>query len=211
MQRPHFTVYLGLSLDGYIASPAKSRGTKFLDQFPSGEVLQRFRVFLSTIDTIIMGRVSYIEAINEGFWEPAFDVGRVIVLTHQNQPLPALPTGSKSSVSTVQFGSETAVEPVVEFAEKLYQAGSRRVYLYGGAKSIAPFHRAGVVDRWTLGYAPILLGAGISLWETIAKYGGASAEEGVGKWQNQLELGEKLRLSKSEVLSNGILEVTYDR
>ncbi|HEY3242456.1 MAG TPA: dihydrofolate reductase family protein [Phycisphaerae bacterium] len=168
-------MYIAVSLDGYIAD--KDGGVGWLDPYFSPEI--DFAGFMKTIGITVMGRVTYDWAVAHGH---AGDQGRCMVLTHR--PLDDPPRGMES------FGGD-----VRELAARLQEglAGTGKdIWLMGGGQSIAPFHEAGLVDRWELSIIPVLLGDGIPLFPKHTR--------GL----------EGLRLTHSRTLKNGIVEVRYE-
>lgn len=66
------------------------------------------------------------------------------------------------------------------------------IWLIGGGNSIAAFHEAGLVDRWELSIIPALLHDGIPLFPN--RSGGL----------------ERLQLTRSWTMRNGIIEAWYE-
>lgn len=96
-----------------------------------------------------------------GWWgeEPPFRVP-VFVLTH-TAPRPAI---EMAGGTAFHF---TRAAPGEVLAQALDVAGERDVRIGGGVTVVRDFLRAGLVDRLHVAVAPILLGAGIRLWDDL--------------------------------------------
>ncbi len=173
---PLIRAYLAVSLDGYIAD--RDDGVAWLDPFFSPEV--DFAGFVKTIGATIMGRATYDWSVAHGHAGQAG--GRCLVLTHR--PIDHPPPGVEAFEGDVR-----------ELADRLRREladTSKDVWHMGGGLSIAPFHAAGLIDRWELAIMPVVLGDGIPLFPKHSR--GA----------------ERLRLTRSRTLKNGIVEVCYE-
>lgn len=145
MERPHFAVFLAMSLDGFIARP--DGGLDWLHSVHLEGEDYGFGAFMAGVDSLVLGRATYDVVL--GF-EPWPYVGkRVVVLTHR----PSAPRQGESFM---------AGDPR-EIAAALAAGGARRVYLDGGA-TVRAFLAADLVDSLTLSVLPVVLGAGIRLF-----------------------------------------------
>ncbi len=144
-------VYLGLSLDGFLAAP---------DGVPAWEGLERpgkvdaamygYADFMREISMLVMGRTTY-DGCREAFGEhwPWHDK-HVMVLTHR--PLPA---ANPPGVLPWHQG----VAALLSDLRSPRQSG--HIHLLGGAEAIASFRAIQAIDRYDLYLIPVLLGAGI--------------------------------------------------
>ncbi|WP_271984084.1 dihydrofolate reductase family protein [Pseudoclavibacter terrae] len=149
-------VFIGVSADGKIA---REDGTLdwLTDPSPRPHAVSGnsdrpalvWETFSPTIDTIVMGRATYESVLGFDGWP--FDGKRVIVLT---------------SRTAVEDARVTRAESVDEATRLLGEGGAAEVYIDGG-RTIQSFLRAGLVDEITLSVAPIILGAGRSLFGTL--------------------------------------------
>jgi dihydrofolate reductase len=98
---------------------------------------------MSSVDTIVVGRVTYELALGFGQWPYAGK--RVIVLSHQKR--------------TAVHGEEFFAGDVAELAK----LDAKRVYVDGG-KVITQFLAANLIDDMTVSVVPIVLGDGIPLF-----------------------------------------------
>ena len=148
--------YLAASLDGFIA-----RENGDLDWLPQPTETADdfgFSAFLSSVDTLVMGRGTFEKVLTFGQWP--FDGKRVVVLSTRlaKRDLPA----------TVAPRVELHPGPIVALVKWLAQAGARRVYVDGG-KVIQGFLAAGLLAEITLTRVPVILGAGIPLFGPLAR------------------------------------------
>lgn len=180
-REPLMRASLAVSADGYIADV--SGGVDWLNDYFSPEI--DFMGFLRTIGATIYGRTTFDWAMAQGHagaTDPTAPGGRAIVLTRR--PIENCPAGVEA------FGGDVR-ELAATLRAELKGTG-KDVWLMGGGRSIAPFHEAGLVDRWELSIIPILLGNGIPLFPPHSRGFGA------------------LRLTRTRVLENGIVEAWYE-
>jgi dihydrofolate reductase len=144
--RPHCAVFIATSLDGFIALPDGS--IRWLDAVQLDGEDYGFASFFDSVDTLLMGRLTWETVLGFGEWPYAGK--RVVVLTHRAAE------GSHGEL----FRSG---EPAAVLAE-LHAEGARRVYVDGGAV-ISQFLREGLLDELTLSIVPVLLGDGIRLFQ----------------------------------------------
>lgn len=137
-------VFIGVSVDGFIAKPdgdlawLTERG---LDMNDSG-----YPEFIAGIDALIMGRTSYETVLGFDQWpydKPVFVVSSTL-------------EGSGRDDVVVAPSLNSVVEAFTS-------AGHAHAYVDGGA-TIQSFLRAGLIDTITLSYAPVLIGEGSPLF-----------------------------------------------
>ncbi len=169
MARPVCAAFVGASLDGFIARP--DGALDWLRPFEGAD--NGFEEFMASVDAVVIGRATYDVVLGFGAWP----YGRrpVYVLTHR-APVPrhgeTLVSGEPGSI-----------------VGRLARAGVRRAYVDGGAV-VSRFLAAGLLDEITLSFVPVVLGAGIRLF--------------------QAPLPERtLRLNGSRALPNGIVQARY--
>lgn len=134
---------LAVSLDGYIA---KTDGTvDFLDE-PIPEFNDQFQSFITSVDSIVMGRNTYNQMVT--FGDIPFKDKDIYVLTHQ---------------------SDTPKAPHVRFVnepiEKVLNQISGQVWLFGGSGLIKQCMDLEQIDEFQLFIVPHLLGEGIPLFQ----------------------------------------------
>ncbi len=143
--RPRCSVFIALSLDGFIA-----RGDGRIDWL---SVVERagedygYARFMDSVDAIVFGRKTYETALGFDAWPYAGK--RCVVLTHQQR--------------TARHGETFHAGALDALVDALGAAGVKRVYVDGGTV-IRQFLAAGLVDDMTLSIVPILLGEGIPLF-----------------------------------------------
>jgi dihydrofolate reductase len=95
----------------------------------------------------------------QGWWgdDPPFRVPVFVLTHHEREPL----TLSDTTFTFVTDGAESALE------HALAAAGDRDVQVAGGANVAQQYLRAGQVDELQLHVAPMLLGGGARLFDTL--------------------------------------------
>lgn len=210
--RPQVFVNCAASVDGRIAWAEGKRA-----RLSSAEDLRRVQELRAGVDAILVG-VGTVVADDPSLrvhWEllgraPGRDPIRVVVDGSGRTPPGArVLDGSARTivgisgrchrkfpdhVRTIPAGPSTVDLPVL--FERLREAGIRTLLVEGGSQILASVLRGGLFDRWTVYYAPLLIGAG-SAPPIVA--GSAARSEG--------EAG-KLRLEAIERLGEGYV-ATY--
>lgn len=145
------TVFVGTSLDGYIARPDGS-----FDFLPSDGAAGEsgFEEFFAQVDALVMGRGTYETAL--AFPEWPYGGKPVVVLSHR--PLPGPP---RAGVERMQG------EPA-DVVAALAARGLRRLYVDGGL-TVQAFLRAGLVDRLVVTRVPVLIGVGRPLFGPLPR------------------------------------------
>ena len=143
-----FILYIATSVDGYIA-----RLNGSIDWLPTPEAYEdnSYNQFYHSIDALVMGSTTYKQVLEFGDW--AYSGKLAYVLTRQNL------STARPDVVFVK-----GVEEVVEDAQK---RGYQRVWLMGGGKVASSFMKKGLVDEYIITIIPVILGAGISLYQSV--------------------------------------------
>ena len=174
-------VFIGMSLDGYIARPDSDLG--WLTDPPAGIKHERitsdrqaldYGAFIGSIDHVVMGRGTYDKALTFDAWP--YEDQQTIVLSTTLRP-PAAP----------RITCARSVPEVVSLLERR----AREVYVDGG-QVIRAFLAAGLVDEISIGTVPVLIGTGIPL------FGQFSGDD------------VQLRLRAANASENGMTHATYD-
>ena len=138
-------VYVGISLDGYIAAP--DGGVDWLN--PYADARAGFMPFVKTIGSAIMGRGTYDFAAGHGFTGsgdmPSY------VLTHR----PFTPP----SESVIPYSGDLRA-----LVATIRERHPRDIWLMGGGNATKAFHDADLIDIWSIAFVPTLLGAGIPMF-----------------------------------------------
>lgn len=143
--RPQCSVYIAVSLDGYIARP--DGGLDWLARVAAEGEDYGYAAFFAGVDALVMGRNTHDTVLGFGQWP--YVGKRCVVLTNR-------PAAAREGVEF--FAGEPG--PLLD---RLAQEGVRRVYVDGGVV-IRQFLAAGLVDELTLSLIPIVLGSGIRLF-----------------------------------------------
>ena len=144
------SVFVGTSLDGYIARP---NGTfDFLP--PDGGEPHGYDEFIATVDTIVMGRNTFDTVLGLGPW-PYRDK-RVVILSNRPMDDSALREGVV----------EQMAGPPEQIVAQLARSGAQHLYVDGGI-TIQQFLRAGLIQRLIITRVPVLIGEGIPLFGSL--------------------------------------------
>lgn len=144
--RPRCSVYVAVSVDGYIARPGG--GIDWLSIVELEGEDYGYKVFLDSIDVLVVGRKTYDVALGFAGWP--YVGKRCVVLTHR-PPLAS------------RHGEEFFAGVPRAVVERLAREGARRVYVDGGAV-IQQFLSARLIDDLTLSVVPVVLGGGVRLF-----------------------------------------------
>jgi dihydrofolate reductase len=146
--RPRTSVFVGASLDGFIARPNGA-----IDFLPDTPEPHGFDEFFATVDALLMGRKTYETVLAFGVWP----YGAKTVFVYSSQPLSPAPA---DAVIERVSGTPDAV------MAQMAQRGAQHVYVDGG-QTVQAFLRAGLIDRLTITRVPVILGAGISIFGAV--------------------------------------------
>ena len=166
-------LYVGISLDGYIAD-AKG-GVDWLN--PYADARAGFTPFAKSIGSAIMGRGTYDHAVAGGYADfgmPAY------VITHR----PFTP----ASASVVPYSGD-----LKRLVETMRAEHPRDIWLIGGGEVAKAFHEQDLIDIWTIGFIPTLLGKGLPMFPPVTM-----AER-------------RLRLVRTHTYKSGVIELRYER
>jgi len=144
------SVFVGTSLDGYIARPNGA-----LDFLPAnGGEPHGYEEFIATVDALVIGRRTFEAVLAFDTWP--YDGKPVFVLS--SRPLAAAaPAGAIV---------ERLSGPPVDIMSRLAGRGFRHIYVDGGI-TIQRFLRAGLIERLIVTRVPVLIGAGIPLFGAL--------------------------------------------
>ena len=140
------SVFVGTSLDGFIARPDGS-----FDFLPVDTTEDHgYGEFFASVDLLVMGRKTYETALGFDGWP----YGPKPVFVLSSRPLAPAPEGAVV---------ERMAGPPAEIVARLDARGFRHAYLDGGA-TIQGFFAAGLVQRLIVTRVPVLIGSGIPLF-----------------------------------------------
>ena len=143
-------VFIATSLDGYIATREDRLDWLFQTE---GEGDNGYQEFLSTVDTVVMGRRTYDWIRQETGDNFPYQEQQCYVFSRHPHP-------SDERVTFVQ-------EPVSDFAQRLKQQSGKDIWVVGGGQLLHAFASLRLVDEWFITVAPTLLGDGIPLFHTV--------------------------------------------
>lgn len=143
-----FILYVATTLDGYIAS--SNGGLEWLTAFETDDAEDSYTAFYATIDALIMGATTYEQVLEFGDWPYPGKLS--YVLTSRNL---------STDRDDIVFFSQ-----IEALLEDIKHQGFRRVWIVGGGKVASLLMAQGLVDESILTIIPIILGAGISLYQT---------------------------------------------
>ncbi len=144
------SVFVGTSLDGFIARPSGS-----FDFLPAdGGEPHGYDEFIASVDAIVMGRNTFETVLSLGAWP--YGDKRVVVLSSKSVDLSAARGGIV----------EQMAGPPEQIVAQLAASGARHIYVDGGI-TIQQFLRAGLIQRLTITRVPVLIGEGIPLFGTL--------------------------------------------
>lgn len=149
---------LAVTLDGYIEGPNGETDWCILDDDMD------FEGFLSRIDSIFYGRVSYGQwghfrpdatagEAEKAFWENVHSKKKY-VFSRNAQP------DNKATYIAADLENQVAT---------LKQQEGKDIWLYGGAQLIRTFIRMNLIDVYRLSVHPVVLGAGKPLFQQLSE------------------------------------------
>jgi len=171
---------LAVSLDGFIEGPNGEIDWCIMDDDMD------FSGFLSGIDTIFYGRVSY-DAW--GNFQPDSNASPT-----EHKLWEAVHSKRKVVFSSQKRQDEKAVFIHSDIPDKVLgikNEGGKDIWLYGGASLIKTFIRSGLIDVFRMSVHPIALGGGKPLFEDL---------------KDRLSL----RLVKTNVFRSGVVQLIYE-
>jgi dihydrofolate reductase len=145
------TVFVGVSLDGFIARPDGG-----LDWLPEdGGEPHGYDELIASVDAIVIGRRTFETVLSLGPWP--YGDKRVVVLSSRPVDLSAVEGGVVEHMSG----------PPADIVSRLAATGAHHLYVDGGI-TIQGFLRAGLIQRLIITRVPVLIGEGIPLFGALA-------------------------------------------
>jgi len=146
------SVFIGTSLDGYIARPNGE-----FDFLPAGGGEPHgYDEFIASVDTLVIGRKTFETVLAFPDWP--YGNKRVVILSSRPLDLSAVRNGVV----------EQMAGPPAEIVAKLAASGAHHLYVDGGI-TIQEFLRAGLVQRLIITRVPVLIGEGIPLFGALPR------------------------------------------
>jgi dihydrofolate reductase len=143
-------VYIGTSLDGYIATPDGSLDWLSYVPNPQGDDLG-FSEFMDRVDAVVMGRKTFETLLGFGVGWHYSKPGIVLSSTMKSVP--------EEFARHVQLANGTSGE-IVQLAKNL---GFENLYIDGGT-TVQNFLREDLIDELIITVIPLLLGGGARLF-----------------------------------------------
>jgi dihydrofolate reductase len=152
---PECSVFVGVSLDGFIARP--NGDLDWLMGEGGGDSAEYgYNEFIAGIDAIVMGRKTFEKVSAFDKWY--YGNKRVVVLSKRALDL----STARARGGVVELMAGTPAEIV----SKLAASGARHLYVDGGI-TIQEFLRSGLIHRLIISRLPVLIGEGISLFGSL--------------------------------------------
>ena len=172
------SVYLASSIDGFIAG--KDGDIQWLHR-PEYAVEQLnglgYEDFIATVDAIVMGRHTFEKVLTFSDWP--YENVHVMVLSEKGLTIP-FHLAEKVSIDS---GNPD------DIVRRLGSKGMKHLYIDGG-KTVQRFLKAHRIDEITITQVPILIGGGISLFDSLG-------------------IEVPLKLIASSESKNGMVQVRY--
>lgn len=144
-------LYIAASLDGYIAEADGSIDFLTADTSPEVEAFDSYTQLLERIDTVILGRTTYDQLVNELMPdEYPYEEKVSYIITHH----PA--AGNERLIFTD--------EQPEQLIQRLKTEEGKDLWIVGGGQIIAPLVASNLIDEYVITTVPILLGKGIPLF-----------------------------------------------
>lgn len=147
MAKTEIVYSAAVSLDGFIAD--RAGGVDWLHGAMVPGEGYGLKEFMASIDAILMGSRTY---------EKALELGGAGASSTPTWVFSRRPFASQGTMSI------TSGEPG-DVVRSLPQQGIRRAWLMGGGKLASSFLASGLIDEVSLGVMPVVLGAGIPLFD----------------------------------------------
>ena len=148
--KPHASVFIGTSVDGFIARP--NHDLDFLP--PGGGEEHGYREFIDSVDALVIGRNTYDKVLEFDPWP------------YGKKPVVVLSAGPFDRPSSKDAVVERLSGTPDEVLDKLASRGWTHVYVDGGI-TITRFLAAKLIQRLVITRVPVLIGTGIPLFGVL--------------------------------------------
>jgi len=178
------TCYIAMTLDGFIAD--ESGGVGFLDNISNTGDDFAYTNFFDSVDAVMMGAKTYEQVLS--FGDYPYGHKKSYILTNRIDELEEKTTFQDSIEFPIKFYSGDIGTVISELREK---KSYEHLWLVGGASLIKQMLELGILDELRIFIVPILIGKGISLFDTV----------------NSFQL---FTLLDTKSYSKGVVELHYD-
>lgn len=143
-------LYIAMSVDGYIADE-QGKVDWLVGNNEMDESDGNYEQFSEMVDTVVMGRVTYDQILNElspGKW-PYEELNTYVVSKH--------PPCNRCAEHCTNMD-------VCELVADLKQQSGKDIWILGGAQIVDALIKADLIDEYQISIVPIILGKGIKLF-----------------------------------------------
>jgi dihydrofolate reductase len=140
-------LYISMSLDGYIAKP--NDDLSFLSIVEKEGEDYGYADFVSTVDTVIMGRKTY-------DW-----VTKQVDFPHADKNAFILTRTARPSIGKTIFYTGA----IIDLVKKLKLEHGKNIFCDGGAEVVNELLRDNLIDEFVISVIPVLVGNGIKLFK----------------------------------------------
>lgn len=148
MNQRKLVLFIASSLDGYIATEEHSLDWLFAVE---GEGDNGISKFYETVDSILMGRVTY-------DWIMDYEKGK---FPYEGKECFVFSKSRKEDNPYVTFVNED----IPQFTKNLKNKNGKAIWLVGGGNLLDTFMKENLVDEIIITIAPVLIGSGIPLFK----------------------------------------------
>lgn len=147
MEQRKLVLYIAMSVDGYIADVQD--GLSFLHAVEKAGEDYGYNQFVSTVDTVIMGRKTYDSVLAMGYDYP-----------HPEKDSYIITRTARPANGNVKFYTGD----INELVNRLKAQPGKNIYCDGGAEIANLLMQGGHIDEFVISVIPVLLGGGVSLF-----------------------------------------------
>jgi len=140
-------LYIATSLDGYIAAPADD--LSFLSMAQKEGEDYGYHDFISSVDTVILGRRTY-------DW-----VTSQVDFPHADKETYVITRTPRSSIGKINFYTGN----LKELVDRLKGEEGKNIFCDGGAEIIHELLKEDLIDEFIISVIPVLLGDGVRLFK----------------------------------------------
>lgn len=147
MNKRKVIVFIACSVDGFIAG--KEDNLDFLSIVEAPPEDYGYADFVSSVDTVIMGRKTYDKVLSFG-----------VPFPHQDKACYVISASKKGKDEHVTFWNDDPEKLI----DQLQKEEGASIFVDGGAATIHSLLKKGLIDQFVISIIPHLLGSGIRLF-----------------------------------------------